>query len=169
VRQHRDIARGKFQGIVALDGEADFALLNHVDAGGTLLEFDVEAGSKFGRQQPLAVELNEPENVGEQIDLRLRIGRWGKNSVVGVMGFHGERPILQPKRVREQGRRILEFGSRDTNPEVHSPRQLKRHLKRTATCRNAGHPRTRVGQLIRNQLCEIFSSQPLPRFLPERH
>jgi hypothetical protein len=63
------------------------SLLNYMDASRSRLEFDVEPGPKFGCQYPLAVELNEPQNVGKKIDVWLRIGRWGKNSVVGVMGL----------------------------------------------------------------------------------
>ncbi len=76
------------QGRSTIDRNTEFAFLNNMDARGTALEFDVEARPKFGCQHSLSVELNESQNVGKKIRVELRIGRWSKNSVVGVMGFH---------------------------------------------------------------------------------
>lgn len=93
VRQNRDIASGESQGRSTIDRNTELAFLNNMDASGAALEFNVEARPKFGCQHSLSVELNEPQNVGKKISVGLRIGRWSKNSVVGVMGFHEEYSI----------------------------------------------------------------------------
>ena len=155
------------KGARAIDGDAEFAFLNHMDASGPALEFDVEAGPKFGRQHPLSVELNEPQNVGKQIGVRLKIGRWSKNSVVGVMGFHGESSICSSS---EFDSKAVAYLNLDRGIQIPRPfRQAQKAPERTAICRNACHHRTRVGHLIRNDQCEIFYSQPLPPSWPERH
>jgi hypothetical protein len=60
-----------------------------MDASRPPLKSDVEAGPQLGGQHALSVEPNESQDVGQKIGVRLRIGRLGKNSVVGVMGFQG--------------------------------------------------------------------------------
>jgi hypothetical protein len=60
-----------------------------MDASHPSLEFNVEPGPESGCQHPLSLEPNEPQNVGKKIGVRLKIGRWSKNFVVGVMGFQG--------------------------------------------------------------------------------
>ncbi len=48
MRQDHDITSRELQRRSTLDCDAEFAFLNHVDASRPTLEFDVEAGPKFG-------------------------------------------------------------------------------------------------------------------------